>query len=82
MTPNMKGITLLALRSLNLVLILITLLLALLLVMVRVDRIIKNHAVDSCAKVTKYEKEFASENAKITFPDVNAFKNCLKTKGY
>lgn len=62
--------------------VLATLLVLTFMAFARVDTYLKIKAVDDCGKVAQYEKTIAAESAKATYPVLDAYKNCLKDKGY
>jgi len=47
----------------------------------RVDKFLKIKALDDCARITKYEVT-EQGGAKVTMPIEDAYKNCVKEKGY
>lgn len=42
---------------------------------------IRNQAIDQCAKSSTYEKNLVSEDAKVTYPVIDIYEQCLKQKG-
>lgn len=48
----------------------------------RIDKYIEIKAIDDCGKISQYQKNLTSENARVSYPIVDVYKNCLKDKGY
>lgn len=69
-------------QTINLVIGLAVFLVMFFITLNRVDKVIRINAVDGCMKSSKYEKEFPEKNSKITSPMSEAYKNCLRDKGY
>ncbi len=42
---------------------------------------IKNQAIDGCARNSSYSVNLPSQDAKVTYPVTEAYKQCLKDKG-
>lgn len=42
---------------------------------------LRNQAIDGCAKNSSYEKNLVSEDAKVTYPVIDIYEQCLKQKG-
>lgn len=43
----------------------------------RVDRYLKIKAVDECAAVARFEKTVVEENARVTYPLEDIYRQCL-----
>ena len=42
---------------------------------------IKNQAIDGCAKNSSYSINLPTEGARVTYPVMDAYNQCLKDKG-
>lgn len=51
------------------------------LLILRIDTFLKDRAIDECAKISKFEKNLPDENAKVSYPVIDIFNDCLKRKG-
>lgn len=51
------------------------------LLLMRVDVFLKNQAIDECGRIATYERNIASENAKVSYPVTDRFEDCLLKKG-
>lgn len=49
--------------------------------LLRVDSIIRNAGVDGCAASSKYQKNDKGQDAVITYPIQDVYKDCLQRKG-
>lgn len=59
----------------------VILLFAVILLLGRFDSYLRVKAVDDCGKIARYEKNLPEDNAKISYPVGDMYKNCLKDKG-
>ena len=55
---------------------------ALFLTLNRVDRYMKQTAIDTCSKTSRYEAKIDGGKATASYPIEDVYKKCLKDKGY
>jgi hypothetical protein len=69
-------------RTINVIIVMVSFIIGTYLILLRADQIIKNNAVDDCAKSSTIKKQLTTENTVVTAPSDDVFNNCLKQKGY
>lgn len=51
------------------------------LALIRVDGVIRNAQINSCASISRFEKNDKNEGSVIAYPIRDVFLDCLKRKG-
>lgn len=69
-------------KTANMMLVIIFLFVALFLTLNRVDRYMKQNAIDMCSKSSRYEAKVEDGKATASYPITDVYKKCLKDKGY
>lgn len=49
--------------------------------LMRADNLIRSIAVDGCAAISKYQKNDKGQDAIVTYPIQDVYKDCLQRKG-
>lgn len=51
------------------------------LALMRVDTVLRNDAINSCAALSRFQKDDKGQSAVISYPIQDVYQDCLKRKG-